>query len=89
MTEAIAHRGPDGESHYLDGPVLLGNRRLAIMDIADGDQPMYNRDRSVAVIFNGEIYNYPELRRELVRDGYPLHTRCDTEVIATSTIETD
>ena len=55
MTDTIAHRGPDGEYHFQDGPVLLGNRRLAIMDVSDGHQPMSNRDKSITAIFNGEI----------------------------------
>jgi asparagine synthase (glutamine-hydrolysing) len=81
MTEQIAHRGPDGSYAYQDGAVLLGNRRLAIVDIAGGAQPMSNEDGSVVVVYNGEIYNYPELRRELLGKGHMLRTHCDTEIL--------
>jgi asparagine synthase (glutamine-hydrolysing) len=81
MTRQLAHRGPDGEYVYQDAPVLLGNRRLAILDVAGGAQPMTNEDGSVVVVYNGEIYNYPELRRRLLDSGHLLHTQCDTEVL--------
>lgn len=81
MTDAIAHRGPDGEFFFHDGPVHLGCRRLAILDPAGGVQPMSNEDGSVVAVYNGEIYNFPELRRELVDRGHSLHTRCDTELL--------
>ena len=81
MTGAIAHRGPDGEGFFVDRPVLLGSRRLAILDIEDGGQPMTNQDGSVVVVYNGEIYNFRELRDDLIRQGYPLRTQCDTEII--------
>jgi len=81
MLEAIVHRGPDGEGR-LDRPGLtLGMRRLAIIDLAGGDQPIFNEDGSVAVVFNGEIYNFRELRAALERDGHRFTTRCDTEVL--------
>ncbi|UCC49513.1 MAG: asparagine synthase (glutamine-hydrolyzing) [Gemmatimonadota bacterium] len=81
MTQSIAHRGPDGEYLYGDGPVHLGNRRLAILDPEHGAQPMFNESGSVAVIYNGEIYNYPELRQHLLSSGHTLKTRCDTELL--------
>jgi len=81
MTQSIAHRGPDGEYIYSDGPVWLGNRRLAIQDVAGGQQPMTNSDGSVVVVYNGEIYNYPELRKYLLERGYELKTHCDTELL--------
>ncbi len=81
MTDAIAHRGPDGEYFYHDGPVHLGNRRLAILDPQGGAQPMRNEDGSVVVVYNGEIYNYPELRKRLVSRGHRLTSRCDTEIL--------
>jgi len=82
MTDAIAHRGPDGEGQYLDGPVALGNRRLAIIDLSDaGAQPMSNEDGEVVVTYNGETYNFVELREELERAGHVFRSRTDTEVL--------
>jgi asparagine synthase (glutamine-hydrolysing) len=81
MTESIAHRGPDGEGFYSGEGVHLGNRRLSILDVAGGGQPMTNEDGSVVVVYNGEIYNYPELRASLVANGHVLRTHCDTELI--------
>ena len=81
MLQTIVHRGPDGEGR-LDRPgVALGMRRLAIIDVAGGDQPIFNEDGSVAVVFNGEIYNFAELRTDLERRGHHFATRCDTEVL--------
>ncbi|MDD5729436.1 MAG: asparagine synthase (glutamine-hydrolyzing) [Victivallales bacterium] len=81
MTEAIAHRGPDDSGYLIDDQVALGHCRLAIIDPAHGHQPMFNLDKSIAVVFNGEIYNHNELRAQLEKDGYKFNTRCDTEVI--------
>lgn len=81
MNDAIAHRGPDGFGYHLDGRIGLGHRRLSIIDLAEGDQPMYNHDGSVVIVFNGEIYNYRELRDQLVSAGYQFKTHSDTEVI--------
>jgi asparagine synthase (glutamine-hydrolysing) len=81
MTRAVSHRGPDGEGYYEDGNVGLGHRRLAIIDLTTGNQPMYSRDRDVVVVFNGEIYNYVELRKELSDLGHDFVTTSDTEVI--------
>jgi asparagine synthase (glutamine-hydrolysing) len=81
MTDSIAHRGPDGEGFYVSDGVTLGNRRLAILDLPGGSQPMSNEDGSVVVVYNGEIYNYPALRELALRRGHRLHTGCDTEVL--------
>jgi asparagine synthase (glutamine-hydrolysing) len=81
MTGILAHRGPDGDGHHEDGRVGLGHRRLSIIDLATGEQPMSNDDASVWITFNGEIYNYRELRRELESRGYSFRTASDTEVI--------
>jgi len=81
MLEAMAHRGPDDEGTLLDGPVGLGMRRLSIIDVDGGHQPILNEDESKAVVFNGEIYNYVELREDLIRRGHRFRTKADTEVI--------
>ena len=82
MTDAVAHRGPDAGGYFLDGSIGLGHRRLSIIDLATGDQPLGNEDGSVQVIFNGEIYNFAEVRRELIAHGHTFRTNSDTEVIA-------
>jgi asparagine synthase (glutamine-hydrolysing) len=81
MTDTIAHRGPDDEGYFVSGPIGLGFRRLSIIDLAGGHQPMFDAERSVCVVFNGEIYNYKELRVELESCGHRFRTNCDTEVI--------
>ncbi|MCA1563465.1 MAG: asparagine synthase (glutamine-hydrolyzing), partial [Acidobacteria bacterium] len=82
MTDVIAHRGPDGEGKHVVGPVGLGHRRLAIIDLRPaGAQPMCNEDRTVWITFNGEIYNYRELRADLVKRGHTFRSETDTEVI--------
>jgi asparagine synthase (glutamine-hydrolysing) len=81
MTTALSHRGPDGEGFHLEPGLGLGHRRLAIIDIEGGHQPMFNEDGSVAVVFNGEIYNHADLRPELEAAGHVFQSRCDTEVI--------
>ena len=81
MAHSIAHRGPDDEGFYLDGPVGLGFRRLSIIDLAAGHQPLANEDESVWIVFNGEIYNYQELREFLLQKGHIFRTHTDTEVI--------
>ncbi|MET0289816.1 MAG: asparagine synthase (glutamine-hydrolyzing) [Pseudoxanthomonas sp.] len=81
MTEVIAHRGPDDTGIHHDERALLGMRRLAIIDVAGSHQPLYGADRRVALVFNGEIYNYRELRRELEAAGHAFTTQGDTEVI--------
>src|SRR5579871_2393026 len=81
MTDAIAHRGPDGEGFWFGPGVALGHRRLAIIDLVTGDQPMLDRSKSLTIVFNGEIYNFRALRQELERRGYRFTTTSDTEVI--------
>ena len=81
MTRTMVHRGPDDEGYYLEGPLGFGFRRLSIIDLEGGHQPMSDREKTVWVVFNGEIYNFPELKRELEDLGSVFQTRCDTEVI--------
>ncbi len=81
MCEAIVHRGPDDEGIFVKGGVGLGMRRLSIIDLAGGHQPVFNEDKSIWVVFNGEIYNFPELRAELEKRGHRFYTHTDTEVI--------
>jgi len=81
MADSLVHRGPDDEGYHVDGPVGLGFRRLSIIDLEGGHQPMGDQEGTVWVIFNGEIYNFVELRRELEGFGYVFRTSCDTEVI--------
>jgi asparagine synthase (glutamine-hydrolysing) len=81
MVDALRHRGPDADGFLVDGPVALGMRRLSIIDLAGGDQPIWNEDRTVAVMFNGEVFNYVELRADLLRNGHRLSTNSDTETL--------
>ncbi len=81
MSAALVHRGPDSAGEHADGPVAIAARRLSIIDLAGGDQPIANEDGSCVVVQNGEIYNYPELRRELEREGHVFATHSDTEVL--------
>jgi asparagine synthase (glutamine-hydrolysing) len=81
MCEALAHRGPDAAGTVVDGPVALGMRRLSIIDLEGGDQPIPNEDGTINVVQNGEIYNYRQLRAELERNGHRLSTLSDTEVL--------
>lgn len=81
MMDAIIHRGPDGSGEYLDDTVALGHRRLSIIDLEGGRQPMENEDGSIVCIFNGEIYNYQTLRAELEGEGHVFSTKSDTEVL--------
>lgn len=81
MADAIVHRGPDDEGFYVKGQIGLGFRRLSIIDLSGGHQPLANEDDSIWIIFNGEIYNYQELRTELLAKGHTFRTKSDTEVI--------
>ncbi len=81
MADRIAHRGPDDEGYYTDDDIALGHRRLAIIDINTGIQPMYNEDENLIVVFNGEIYNYIELKSELKKKKHKFKTKSDTEVL--------
>ncbi|MDX1401706.1 MAG: asparagine synthase (glutamine-hydrolyzing) [Kiloniellales bacterium] len=81
MTQALTHRGPDEEGHYRDEFIALGQRRLSIIDLSGGRQPMSNETDSLQLVCNGEIYNSPELRRELLGRGHQFKTNCDVEVI--------
>jgi asparagine synthase (glutamine-hydrolysing) len=81
MAKTLEHRGPDSEGMHLDGTIGLAARRLAIIDLTGGDQPIANEDGSVVVVQNGEIYNYRELQRELERAGHTFRTHCDTETL--------
>ena len=81
MCDTIVHRGPDDEGYYLNGPIGLGHRRLSIIDLDSGRQPIANEDRTIWVVFNGEIYNYVELREFLIGRGHTFSTATDTEVV--------
>jgi asparagine synthase (glutamine-hydrolysing) len=81
MLRRIVHRGPDDEGKYVRGAIGLGSRRLSIIDVPGGSQPICNEDGSIWIVFNGEIYNHPELRQQLEKTGHNFSTRSDTEVI--------
>jgi len=81
MTDTIAHRGPNDEGYLVDGPIGLGHRRLSIIDVAGGRQPIFNEDGTIAIVFNGEIYNYLELTNIVEARGHQLKTKSDTETI--------
>lgn len=81
MTDAVSHRGPDAAGYFIDAGIALGHRRLSIIDLSTGDQPLSNETGSIQVVFNGEIYNFAEIRAELVSKGHLFRTRSDTEVI--------
>lgn len=81
MNDRIIHRGPDGEGFYTDDYICLGHRRLSIIDLESGDQPILSKDENYVLIANGEIYNYVELKEELINDGYEFKTKSDSEVL--------
>src|SRR5512132_3965902 len=81
MLDSLAHRGPDDSGSYVRGRIGLGSRRLSIIDLQSGRQPISNEDSTVWVVYNGEIYNYPDLRAQLESRGHSFRTNSDTEVI--------
>jgi len=81
MAGVLRHRGPDGDGFFIDGPAALGHRRLAIIDPEGGQQPVSNEDGTLWITYNGELYNFPELKRELEALGHRFRTHCDTEVV--------
>jgi len=81
MTDAISHRGPDDENYYIDSDIAMGFRRLSIIDLKNGRQPMSNEDDSMVITFNGEIYNFKSIKEDLVSKGHIFKTNADTEVI--------
>ena len=81
MMNRIVHRGPDSAGKYVDEDIALGFRRLSIIDLAEGDQPMFNEDNTLVLVFNGEIYNFLELREELIKAGHTFKNRSDSEVL--------
>jgi asparagine synthase (glutamine-hydrolysing) len=81
MTNVLNHRGPDSEGYFKDHDIHLGSRRLSIIDVQNGNQPIYNEDQSIVTVLNGEIFNFIELRDELVKRGHHFRTQTDTEVL--------
>jgi len=81
MADVIKHRGPDGEGYYVDDNIALGHRRLSIIDLKGGDQPLYNEKENLVIVFNGEIYNFKELKDDLLKKKHVFKTKSDTEVI--------
>ncbi len=81
MSDLIAHRGPDSDGYYCDKNIALGFRRLSIIDLKSGSQPIFNEDKSMVIVFNGEIYNFESLREELIKLGHKFSTKTDTEVL--------
>lgn len=81
MSDVIVHRGPDSDGYYTDDNIALGFRRLSIIDLGQGDQPIFNKKKDKVILFNGEIYNYKDIKEELIKKGYKFKTKSDTEVI--------
>ncbi len=81
MMDAIIHRGPNSAGQYIDDDAALGFRRLSIIDLEGGSQPLYNEDKTKVLTFNGEIYNYQSIRKELIEKGYHFKTNTDSEVL--------
>ena len=79
--DKIAHRGPDDEGMYVDKHAAIGHRRLSIIDLSHGAQPMYNETGDIAIVFNGEIYNHLEIRKELIKKGHQFSNDSDTECL--------
>ena len=81
MADIIKHRGPDSEGYYIDTDIAIGFRRLSIIDLENGNEPIYNEDKTKLITFNGEIYNYKYLKEDLIEKGHIFTTNTDTEVI--------
>ncbi|MBP3381630.1 MAG: asparagine synthetase B, partial [Clostridia bacterium] len=81
MTEKITHRGPDSDGYFVDDGIAMGFRRLSIIDLEAGHQPLYNEDKTLVLTFNGEIYNYRALREQLLAAGHIFATESDSEVL--------
>lgn len=81
MMNRIIHRGPDGGGQYIDDGINMGHRRLSIIDLDNGTQPMKNEDGTLIITYNGEIYNYKEIREELIKKGHRFANHCDTEIL--------
>src|SRR5262249_32385258 len=81
MCRVMTHRGPDDDGFYTEGPVGIGMRRLSIVDLATGHQPISNEEGSITIVFNGEIYNHLALREQLISRGHAYHTKSDTETV--------
>ena len=81
FTDCLSHRGPDESGYFRAEGIGMGHRRLSIIDLSSGQQPMYNEDRSMCIVFNGEIYNYQELKSDLIKSGHKFATNSDTETI--------
>ena len=88
MTDAVAHRGPDGEGQWIAGPIGIGHRRLAVIDLSSqASQPMISNNKRYVLSYNGEIYNFLEIRKELEKKGYKFYSNSDTEVVLNAIIE--
>ena len=81
MADLIIHRGPDSDGYYVDDNIALGFRRLSIIDLGTGSQPIFNEEKDKVIIFNGEIYNYQIIKEDLLAKGHKFTTKADTEVI--------
>lgn len=81
MTNALKHRGPDGEGYFFDQNIALGFRRLSFMDLENGNQPVFSKNKKIVSVMNGEIYNYEEFKSDLINKGYILHSQCDAEIL--------
>ena len=81
MMNKIIHRGPDSAGQYIDNKAYMGFRRLSIIDLDNGSQPMFNENKKIVITFNGEIYNYQDLRKELIEKGHTFANNSDTEVL--------
>ena len=84
MADSLIHRGPDDKGVFSDNYVALGHRRLSVIDVKNGKQPMFDANKTVAVVYNGEIYNFQNLRKELEESGFSFYTESDTEVLINS-----